>query len=169
MSSTMPAGALPFLRRFRTWRVECAPGQQSARLLAPESGGGQVTALALSPDATTWPAATRPTVRVFKMATGALVVTLDGHKGAVESLAYRADGAELASGSRDTDVIVWDLVSQTGLFRLKGHKDAVTALAFLTPTTLASGSKERSSRSGTLRPALCADVCGPPQRVWSWL
>jgi U3 small nucleolar RNA-associated protein 12 len=37
----------------------------------------------------------------------------------------------LASGSKDTDVIVWDLVGEVGLFRLRGHKDQITALRFL--------------------------------------
>jgi U3 small nucleolar RNA-associated protein 12 len=40
-------------------------------------------------------------------------------------------GAVLASGGRDTDVILWDLVTESGMFRLRGHKDAVTALRLL--------------------------------------
>ena len=37
----------------------------------------------------------------------------------------------LASGSKDTDIIVWDLVAETGLFRLRGHKDQITGLEYL--------------------------------------
>ncbi len=37
-------------------------------------------------------------------------------------------GSLLASGGRDTDVIVWDVVGETGLYRLRGHKDQVTDL-----------------------------------------
>lgn len=37
----------------------------------------------------------------------------------------------LASGGRDTDVILWDLVTESGMFRLRGHKDAITALRLL--------------------------------------
>ncbi len=47
---------------------------------------------------------------------------------AVSSLRYHAGGALLASGGRDTDVIVWDVVGETGLYRLRGHKDQVTDL-----------------------------------------
>lgn len=32
---------------------------------------------------------------------------------------------------QDTDVIVWDVVSESGLFRLKGHKGEVTKVEFL--------------------------------------
>ena len=39
----------------------------------------------------------------------------------------------LASGSKDTDVIVWDLVAEVGQYKLRGHKDQVTGLKFLEP------------------------------------
>lgn len=39
----------------------------------------------------------------------------------------------LASGSKDTDIIVWDLVGETGLFKLRGHKDQITSIHFLQP------------------------------------
>ena len=32
---------------------------------------------------------------------------------------------------QDTDVIVWDIVSEAGLFRLRGHKGEVTQCRFL--------------------------------------
>ena len=44
-------------------------------------------------------------------------VTFNGHRGAVTSLTFNAKATLLASGSRDTDVIVWDVVSESGLFR----------------------------------------------------
>lgn len=31
-------------------------------------------------------------------------------------------GTVLASGGRDTDVILWDLITESGLYRLRGHK-----------------------------------------------
>lgn len=40
-------------------------------------------------------------------------------------LRFSASGAQLASGSQDTDVIVWDVVTQAGLFRLRGHHGQV--------------------------------------------
>ncbi|RLN20712.1 hypothetical protein BBJ28_00021076 [Nothophytophthora sp. Chile5] len=158
----------PALQDVAVWNVR--QGNKVRELLAPaDGGGGQVTALALSPDGANVACGySTGAVRVFKFATGALEVTLDGHKSAVEALAFRADGAELASGSRDTDVIVWDLVSQSGLFRLKGHKDAVTALAFLAPTRLSSSSKDTLVKIWDLETQHCVQTCvGHRNEVWA--
>lgn len=51
------------------------------------------------------------------MRTGARVMLLQGHRKAVTALHYDASGAFLASGSRDTTIVVWDIVGQAGLFR----------------------------------------------------
>ena len=32
---------------------------------------------------------------------------------------------------QDTNVILWDVVNETGMFRLKGHKDSITQCYFL--------------------------------------
>ena len=37
----------------------------------------------------------------------------------------------MASGSLDTDIIVWDAVEETGLYRLMGHKDKISSIVFL--------------------------------------
>lgn len=41
------------------------------------------------------------------------------------ALRYNKLGSLLASGSKDNDVILWDVVGETGLFRLRGHRDQV--------------------------------------------
>jgi len=41
------------------------------------------------------------------------------------------DAEKLASGSQDTDVILWDVLGEVGLFKLKGHKGQVTGIAFV--------------------------------------
>ncbi|CAO3587349.1 unnamed protein product [Absidia cylindrospora] len=71
------------------------------------------------------------------METSTSTVTLSGHRAAVTALAFDEQGTRLASGSRDTDLIVWDVIAESGLYRLKGHKDQITCLAFLTkPSTV---------------------------------
>ncbi len=55
-------------------------------------------------------------------------VTLSGHRGAVTALRYNRGGALLASGAQDTDAIVWDVVAEAGLFRLRAHSGQVTDL-----------------------------------------
>lgn len=65
------------------------------------------------------------------MTSSTSTVTLSGHRAAVTALAFDVDGTRLASGSKDTDLIIWDIISESGLYRLKGHKDQITCLAFL--------------------------------------
>lgn len=60
-----------------------------------------------------------------------MVISFNGHKSAITTLAFDKDGVRLASGSKDTDIIVWDLVAETGLFKLRGHKDQVTGLHYI--------------------------------------
>ena len=48
-------------------------------------------------------------------------------------MAFDKDGVRLASGAKDTDIIIWDLIAEVGLFKLRGHKDQITALQFLQP------------------------------------
>lgn len=62
---------------------------------------------------------------------GDLAVTFNGHKSAVTHLAFDEDGNRLVSGSRDTDMVLWDIVAETGLVRLRAHTDQITGLAFL--------------------------------------
>ena len=68
-------------------------------------------------------------------------VTLNGHRGAVSALVYARSGALLASGSQDTDIVVWDTAEQAGLYRLRGHTDEITSLvrAALRPNALGAG------------------------------
>lgn len=56
-------------------------------------------------------------------------MTLNGHKGAVTVLRYNKLGSLFASGSKDNDVILWDMIGETGLFRLCGHRDQVLLLS----------------------------------------
>lgn len=36
----------------------------------------------------------------------------------------------MASGSKDTNVILWDCVTESGITKLKGHKGPITQLQF---------------------------------------
>jgi U3 small nucleolar RNA-associated protein 12 len=81
-------------------------------------------------------------IRVWNLDSSECEMTLNGHSKAISSLRCSVDGCCLVSGSRDTDIIVWDLVAQTGLFRLRSHVDAVNDLCFLPNNLLASASKD---------------------------
>ena len=60
-----------------------------------------------------------------------VIITFNGHRSAITTLSFDRQGVRLASGAKDTDIIIWDLVGETGLFKLRGHKDQITALQFL--------------------------------------
>ncbi|CAJ2513816.1 Uu.00g019350.m01.CDS01 [Anthostomella pinea] len=61
------------------------------------------------------------------------IVSFNGHRSAITTLAFDRSGVRLASGSRDTDVIIWDLVAEVGQYKLRGHKDQITGLQFVEP------------------------------------
>lgn len=82
-------------------------------------------------------------IRVWNLDSGECEATFNGHRGAVTALRYNPSGALLASGSRDTDIVVWDVAGEAGLFRLRGHRGQVTDLAFVSRANkLVSSSKD---------------------------
>ena len=56
-------------------------------------------------------------VRMWNLESGTCLFTLNGHKAAVSSLVFDISGTRLLSGSKDTDIILWDLVAETGVYR----------------------------------------------------
>ena len=64
------------------------------------------------------------------------LVTFDGHKKSVTTMAFDAEGSRLASGGTEGEIVVWDRVAELGLFRLRGHRGPVTAIHFIPHPTL---------------------------------
>eukprot|EP00347_Sterkiella_histriomuscorum_P017718 403348260 len=56
--------------------------------------------------------------------------TLEGHSEAILSVAFSPDGKSLASGSGDTTVRIWDLLTETPLETCVGHKHWVLFVSF---------------------------------------
>ncbi|EXB37371.1 Notchless-like protein [Morus notabilis] len=56
--------------------------------------------------------------------------TIAGHTESVLSVAFSPDGQQLASGSGDTTVRLWDLGTQTPLYTCTGHKNWVLCVAW---------------------------------------
>jgi WD40 repeat protein len=70
-------------------------------------------------------------------------IELAGHSRKVTSLAFRPDGKELASGSHDGTVRLWDVLTGAERAVLHEHTYRITALAFSPDNhTLASGSSD---------------------------
>ena len=71
----------------------------------------------------------------------ACLQTLEGHSGAVNSVAFSHDSTRLASASWDRTVKIWDTSSGACLQTLEGHSSAVYSVAFSHDSTrLASAS-----------------------------
>lgn len=56
-------------------------------------------------------------IRLWSDLEKSVISTFNGHKKAITVLAFDEKGTRLASGSQDTDLILWDVVAETGLFR----------------------------------------------------
>lgn len=56
-------------------------------------------------------------IRLWNATSRSVISTFNGHKKAVSALAFDSTGFRLASGSQDTDLILWDVVGEAGLFR----------------------------------------------------
>jgi len=76
---------------------------------------------------------------IKKNSSGSLKKTLSGHSSTVWALAVLKNG-DLASGSSDTTIMIWQSLTGTLKKTLKGHSDVVLSLAVLQNGDLASGS-----------------------------
>lgn len=74
-------------------------------------------------------------IRLWDSKIATVILKFNGHKSAVTGLAFDKSGVQLASGSKDTDLILWNLIEEEGKVRLRGHKDQITGLQFLQPKT----------------------------------
>ena len=87
-------------------------------------------------------------IRIWDSRIATVINTFNGHRSAVTSLSFDRQGVRLASGAKDTDLIIWDLVGETGLFKLRGHKDQITALAFIQPNGLENDTPDEVNGDG---------------------
>lgn len=74
---------------------------------------------------------TNGSVRIFAIGNASLKVHFTGHDSAITVLRYDSSGQRLASGSRDSEIVIWDVSEEAGIHRLKGHTDIVNDCLFM--------------------------------------
>jgi WD40 repeat protein len=123
----------------RTWTSEAETALHEAILasrvqLSVPLDQGEVTSMAFSPlqDAKQVATASRDgTVKLWDTTTGQIRLLLAGPApGAVNHVAFSADGLRLATASDDGRARVWDAKTGLEMLSLAGHSDSVTAVAF---------------------------------------
>jgi U3 small nucleolar RNA-associated protein 12 len=95
------------------WNV--VTGQRVALLRGETS---PVTHIALRPGNTVLAVGYQDgSIGMFELDSGERTVLLHGHKRAIQTLVWNSSGTRLASASLDTEIIVWDAVEESGLYR----------------------------------------------------
>lgn len=88
-------------------------------------------------------------IRIWDSRIATVIISFNGHKSAISALTFDEDGVRLASGAKDTDIIIWDLVAEVGLCKLRGHKDQITGLCYIHPTEGDATPNEGGNENGT--------------------
>ena len=69
------------------------------------------------------------TIRMWDVGTGECLRSLEGHTGAVLSIAFNPEGDRLVSGSADQTLKLWDVATGECLQTLQGHSQSIKTVA----------------------------------------
>ncbi|BAY27998.1 WD-40 repeat-containing protein [Calothrix sp. NIES-2100] len=107
---------------------------------------GIVNSVTFSPDSKTLVSGSGDkTIKIWNLATGQEIRTLNGHSYSVRSVAISPDGKTLASSSWDKTIKIWSLATGQEIRTLNGHSHWVKSVAFSPDgKTLASGSDDKT-------------------------
>jgi WD40 repeat protein len=109
--------------------------------------GGQLFAIAVSPDGATVATGTGDGILRLYPSDGGEAQRLEGHGGLVSGLAFSPDGRRLASAGIDRVVRIWDATRRVVVHELQGHQEWVNRVAWSPDgRLLASASDDQTVR-----------------------
>jgi WD40 repeat protein len=118
------------------WRGQVWPENRQARVMRLSIGGAVLAVLLVA------------AILIFpggSGGSGARLLTLSGHSGAVTAVAFAPGGRTLVSGSTDKSLKIWDASSGQILKTLTGDSDTISSVAYLpNGKRIISGSFDRS-------------------------
>jgi len=119
---------------------------QKPELVVQTGHSERVTSVAFSVDGKTLASGGWDnTIKLWEVATGRELRSLNGHSQTVSSVAFSVDGKTLASGCGDSTIKLWDLITGQELHTLTGHSGVVDEVAFSADgKVLASGSWDQT-------------------------
>jgi len=115
----------------------------------PDRRGTNCFALAYSPDGTKIVFGTSSAAHIWDADLEGELQTLEGHRHAVQAVAFSPDSKMVATGSSyiDFTVRIWDAESGKELQKLEGHQDSVCSVAFSPDgKRIVSGSSDGTAR-----------------------
>ena len=93
-----------------------------------------------------------------------LRLTLRGCNSAVSSLCFASNRQHILGSANDYAARIWDLSTGKVLKTLTGHTGAVTATRYLTPTSVVTGSSDRTLRVWDLNKIACIKTLWPSSK-----
>ncbi len=128
-----PEPGLPDLRGFEWFYLKSRCSGRMRSIAA----GGPVACMALSRDGRLVAAALGSnmpdktmTLHIWEIASGRVLQTLEGHRGAISRIAFAPDASRVASAGRDGTVRVWDTKSGQATLVFRGHEGTLGGVAF---------------------------------------
>jgi hypothetical protein len=96
------------------------------------AGAVELSLVACGPDGVVAAATTgeRPVIKLYRLADGQELGSLEGHVGAITALAFSPDGRRLISSASDFTVRVWHTGSGRELLTFREHTDSPLAVAW---------------------------------------
>lgn len=148
---------------------------RTARSIRALRSGLNVNSVAFNPAGTHLACATGPhfqsgekggvnVVIIWNVTTGENVQTFKGHRKAVTSVAFNPNGKQVASGSGDETVMLWDIVSGGNAGTLQSNS-FVTSLSFGSAEQLAAGYADGSIRLWDVPSGQTIRTFGSPKQV----